>query len=161
MSWPIGEQNAFVETIARVAREAEVDRRGPGYKVHVTSPTEIDSWALRLALPPTPGEKDWWDVSVTGADVELHRTRADSLELKFLGFVENAGGGFKVGDEIPTALFRVRVLEATAQQLGRVSFQFDRPLDSETLAFVRWEQGKLRQFTLPGEGETLVLRVNP
>jgi hypothetical protein len=65
---------------------------------------------------------------------------------------------FEVGDCIETKDFVVRVTEVTSEgRPSAASFQFHLPLDDDSLRWLYWKDGALREFRLPEVGESVVV----
>ncbi|MBZ4422278.1 hypothetical protein [Myxococcus sp. RHSTA-1-4] len=159
--------------MARVHKQLEQDldvAALPGQRVAVlTMPspnlslyTSIAWWAKGHRLP-----RSWWTLSYAFDIQRATRIGPNTLEVeltreRFFDTIYervHRGGAFalKQGDEVKLDGLTVKVVEADARGIKRLSYTFDVPLEDPSLLLLHWRDRGLRRLAIPEMNATAVL----
>jgi hypothetical protein len=89
--------------------------------------------------------------------ISLHAERG-FLNRDFETFCRALALPFEVGDCVETKDFEVQVTDVTSDgRPSAASFRFHLPLDDDSLRWLYWKDGALREFQLPEVGDSVVV----
>ncbi|NMO13475.1 hypothetical protein HPC49_09550 [Pyxidicoccus fallax] len=119
-------------------------------------------WAKGNTLP-----RSWWTLSYAYDIHRATRTGSNTLEVELteLRFFDtlyervHRGAAFmlKQGDEVKLDGLTVKVVEADARGIKRLSYTFDVPLEDPSLVLMHWKNRRLERLAIPALNATAVL----
>lgn len=134
------------------------------------APGQLVTWHFQamLAYLDEPVPPSWRVLTIARCDHRLQRTGLRSLELSCLDgrmlatlperLFRSPSQPLRTGDIVEAGVMTAEILETKDAYPTRVLFRFDRSLDSGDFLFLEWREGALRKTSVPGPGETRILR---
>ena len=100
--------------------------------------------------------ESWWVLSWENCAHRVHRSGDNVIELELIG------GGIKnsflrAGTKIEMSGMDVFVRKTNSSGACYMEFRFDRSADDDSIRFLSWQEGKLKNIQLPGVGESILI----
>jgi hypothetical protein len=133
-------------------------------------PGQFVTWYFQAMLDYVgkPVPPSWRVLSIAPCDHVLKRIDRRSLELSCLNgkmlatmpekLFRSSARPLHAGEVIEAGVMTVEILETSDIYPTRVRFRFEKPLEDRHFLFLRWKEGTLRKASVPGTGETVILK---
>jgi hypothetical protein len=155
----------------RMFREAELDDAAAATQrvvlLHAPDPAAAFYLTLARAYFGHPRPAAWWVLSLAPYEHRLTRPGTSTLELEVLNgrmldtifeqLMRSPSAPLREGQQVQLAGARVTVLQRDETFPKRLRLEVEVPLEDPSLLFLHWDGQRLRRFSLPAVGESVLL----